>query len=93
MAQNKNIIGPPIRRLRCQRELTQRALAVKLQLAGWWIDRAGVSKIEGGRVRVHDYRQLYLASVLRVSVEDLFPAIAPTEQIDGAVNDLMKKRR
>ena len=93
MAQNKNIIGPQIRRIRCQRKLTQKALAAKLQLAGWWIDRAGVSKIEGGLIRVNDYRQLYLARVLCVGLADLFPAIDPREPIDGAVNELMKKRR
>ena len=55
MAQHKNIIGPQLRKIRCQRELTQNDLAAKLQLAGWWIDRAGLSKIEAGLVRVNDY--------------------------------------
>ncbi len=92
MAQKKNLIGPQIRKLRCQRKLTQKALAAKLQLAGWWIDRAGVSKIEGGLVRVNDYRQLYLARVLGVDVADLFPAIHPKTPVDEAVCGLMKKR-
>lgn len=93
MAQHKNIIGPQIRKLRCQRGLTQKAFAAKLQLAGWWIDRAGVSKIEARLVRVNDYRQLYLARVLGVGLADLFPAIDPKAPIDEVVIGRMKKRR
>ncbi len=93
MARHKNIIGPQIRKIRCQRGLTQKAFAAKLQLAGWWIDRAGVSKIELRFVRVNDYRQLYLASVLGVKLADLFPAIDPKLPLDDAVSQLMKKRR
>ena len=93
MARHKNIIGPQIRKIRCRRGLTQKALAAKLQLAGWWIDRAGVSKIELRLVRVNDYRQLYLARVLGVELADLFPAIDPKMPLDDEMNHLMRKQR
>ncbi len=72
--------------------MKQKELAAKLQIEGWWIDRAGVSKIEAGLVRVNDYRQLYLARALRVTVGDLFPAIDPNEPLKGAVKKLMRRR-
>lgn len=93
MAQHKNISGPRLRKIRCQRELTQNDLAAKLQLAGWWIDRAGLSKIEARLVRVNDYRPLFLAPILRVSLLDLFPAIDAHVPIESAVNKLTEKRR
>ena len=89
----KNVIGPQVRRIRYQLRLKQKDLAAKLQRAGWWIDRAGVSKIESGLVRVSDYRQLYLARVLRVSVLELLPVIDPKKPIDCAVKSLMMRRR
>lgn len=89
----KNIVGTQVRKIRCRLGMKQKDLAAKLQLAGWWIDRAGVSKIESGLVRVNDYRQLYLARVLHVSLAELFPAINPKEPIDDVVNTLMKRKR
>jgi DNA-binding XRE family transcriptional regulator len=54
--------------------LSQEALAAKLQLAGWDLSRAGVSKIEAGLRRVNDAETWMLAKVLCCQLTDLFPA-------------------
>ena len=91
MEEHKNIVGPQVRQIRYRRGMKQKDLAAKLQRLGWWIDRAGVSKIEGRLVRVNDYRQLYLARVLRVGVADLFPVINPKEPFEGVLDKVMNK--
>lgn len=89
----KNVIGPQVRRLRSQRAWTQEKLAIELQIAGWEkISRSGVSKIEGGFVGLRDFRQLYLAAALGVPVEDLFPKIDRTEELDTAVTRMLSVR-
>lgn len=93
MAQFKNVVGPQVRRIRCGLKLRQRDLAARLEVAGWQIDRAGVSKIESRLVRVHDYRQFYLAYVLGVTVMDLLPRIDLKKPIDLAVGGLMARKR
>ena len=44
----KNIIGPQIRALRLQRGMTQRALAARLQLAGYEFSDLTILRIENG---------------------------------------------
>ncbi len=71
---NRNVIGPQIRRLRSRRELSQSALAVKLQILGMEeATRGKVSKIESRRVCVSDDDLIYLARALGVQTEDLYP--------------------
>ena len=55
-------------------ELSQEALAAKLQLAGWDLSRAGLSKIEAGLRRVNDAEAWLLARVLGHPLPDLYPA-------------------
>ena len=93
MAYYKNVVGPQVRRIRCGLNLRQRDLAARLEVAGWLIDRAGVSKIESRLVRVCDYLQFYLASALGVSIVDLLPRIAAKQPIDQAIRSLMAQRR
>jgi transcriptional regulator with XRE-family HTH domain len=69
----KNNIGPQVRRLRYARSWSQPTLAAKLQIAGLDISRGGLSKIEARLVFVDDRTMLYLAEVLQVPVQDLFP--------------------
>ncbi len=62
-------------------------------MTGWEkISRSGVSKIEGGFVALRDFRQLYLAAALRVSVEDLFSKIERAEELDTAVTRMLSVR-
>ena len=93
MAQFKNVVGPQVRRIRCGLKLRQRDLAARLEVAGWPIDRAGVSKIESRLVRVSDYRQFYLAYALGVSILDLLPRIDSKQPIDLVLRSLMARRR
>lgn len=59
-------------RLRHKPRLTQQALAVRLQLSGWDIERSGVAKIEAGIRQVTDIEVFHLAKALEVSVAWLF---------------------
>lgn len=89
MERYKNIVGQQVRKIRYQRGLKQKELAAKLEVAGWRIDRAGVAKIESRLVRVSDYQQIYLARVLNVTLEQLFPPIPPNERVDQTVRLLL----
>lgn len=70
----QNLVGPQVRRLRMAGGLSQEALAAKLQLAGWDISRAGLSKIEARLRRVNDAEAYQLAKVLGCELIALFPA-------------------
>jgi len=70
----KNNIGPQVHRRRYVLGWSQSVLAAKLQIAGFDISRSGVSKIEARLSYVENKTLLYLAEVLKVPVQDLFPA-------------------
>jgi transcriptional regulator with XRE-family HTH domain len=67
-------------------------LAVKLQIAGFDISRSGVSKIEARLSYVDDKSLLYLAEVLRVPVQDLFPSRPPGNRIHDFIEKLETTR-
>jgi transcriptional regulator with XRE-family HTH domain len=69
----KNNIGPQVRKLRYARGWSQSIFAAKLQIAGMETDRSGVSKIEARLIFVDDRALMYLAEVLKVEVQELFP--------------------
>ena len=83
----RNSIGPQLRRLRVERELTQDALAGKLQRAGLDMDRAAVAKIEIQNRSVFDFELRMIARVLSVDMRDLFPTDA---KLDSDLPALMK---
>jgi transcriptional regulator with XRE-family HTH domain len=68
-----NLIGPQVRKLRTKKAWSQESLAIKLQLRGWNISRDSVASMELQRRRVSDCEMLYVARVLGVSLEELFP--------------------
>jgi len=69
-----NVIGPQIRRLRYQRGWSQNKLAIRLQIAGMdHATRGKVCKIESRRIWVSDDDMLFLAYVLGVKPNDLYP--------------------
>lgn len=70
----QNLVGPQVRRLRTEAGLSQEAFAAKLQIAGWDLSRAGLSKIEAGLRRVNDAELWLLANVFPCSLTDLFPS-------------------
>jgi DNA-binding XRE family transcriptional regulator len=69
-----NIVGQQVRKLRNERGWTQEFFAQKLQLAGWDVSRTSLAKLESGLRWVSDCELLFLAKVLSVGLEDLFPA-------------------
>ena len=70
----RNIIGPKVSWHRNRLGWSQDMLAAKLQILGMQrISRAKVSKIEAQIIWVSDGDLYYLAEVLNVSVDDLYP--------------------
>jgi transcriptional regulator with XRE-family HTH domain len=69
-----NVVGPQVRKCRQRRGWSQELLAVKLQLRGWSISRDSIASLELQRRRVPDCEILFLARVLGVALENLFPA-------------------
>ncbi|MGO9585458.1 MAG: helix-turn-helix domain-containing protein [Limisphaerales bacterium] len=69
----KNLIGFQVRKLRLKKGWSQDRLAMKLQLRGWSISRDSLASLESLRRRVPDCELLYLARVLGVRLEELFP--------------------
>ncbi|MGB7769295.1 MAG: hypothetical protein WBN22_10650, partial [Verrucomicrobiia bacterium] len=59
----------------------QATLAMKLQLRGWNISRDSLASLELQRRRVPDCELLYLARVLGVRIEHLFPRKLPLHKI------------
>ena len=60
---------------------SQSDFATKLQIAGFDISRSGISKIEARLSYVDDKTLLYLAEVLKVPVQELFPPRTPGHRI------------
>ena len=73
-AQNKNIVGPQVRRLRVAANLSQAALAAACQRVGWDIDRNTIAKIEGQMRWVGDFELIHLTKVFKCRLGDLFPS-------------------
>jgi hypothetical protein len=71
---------------------SQSVLAAKLQIAGFDISRSGVSKIEARLSYVDDKTLLYLAEVLRVQLQELFPTRPPGNRIYDFIEKLETTR-
>lgn len=89
----KNIIGAEIRKLRNGLGMSQSEFAIRLQLAGFDVDRSQVSKMECRLVHISDYEQVYLAEVLKVSVADLYPPETSLKPAQVYVPKAMKRYR
>jgi len=82
MAEQQNIIGTTVRRLRAKKGLTQAQLVAKLNLAGWDLSRGTFSKIESQIRCVTDYELLKLAAGLGIAASELID-LAAKEQIQA----------
>ncbi len=67
-----NIIGPQIRELREQKEMTQEQLAARCNIVGLNISRSTLAKIESKVRRVTDSEVVLLAKALKVNVGELY---------------------
>ncbi len=76
-----NLVGPQVRKWRAKKGWSQEFLATKLQLRGWSISRDSVASLELQRRRVPDCEMLFLARVLGVALEELFPASVPLGKV------------
>lgn len=71
MAKPRNIIGPQLRKMRNQRELSQQELAELLQRHGWDVSRGLIARIEGQVRWVADFELVVLSEALRVPIQTL----------------------
>ncbi len=73
--ENMNIVGHSIRRLRCEKKMSQQALSNQLELLGVYVCRGSVSRIEDKQRTVTDIELYAFAKVLGVEISDLFEEI------------------
>ena len=66
-----NICGKKLKEARKNLELSQEALAAKLQMAGCSITQKAISRMENGKQVVTDYEVRYLAEALDITVYEL----------------------
>lgn len=71
----KNLIGQQLIELRKQNKLSQRALASKLQLAGYDMDRNVITRIETNQRYVTDIELKALSEIFNVSYNYLIDGI------------------
>jgi transcriptional regulator with XRE-family HTH domain len=76
MPKKQNIVGPQVRKLRYQRNITQEAMAARCGVLGWDLSRATLSKIEAQLRCVTDAELDILAKALKVEIAELFTAKA-----------------
>jgi len=67
-----NVIGRFVKEIREKQGLTQEQLAIRIEMAGWQVDRFIVSKIERGDRQVSDFEAQLIAKALKVSIANLF---------------------
>jgi transcriptional regulator with XRE-family HTH domain len=68
----KNMVGKQVKDIREESGISQEQLAIRLEMAGWKVDRFLISKIERGERQVLDTEVQLIAKVLKVSVSRLF---------------------
>ena len=78
---HKNVVGPQVRKRRYNLGLKQDELAARLQVVGWEIDRAGVSKLESQLIWVSDFQMLYLGEALKIPPMELLPKLDPAKRL------------
>jgi transcriptional regulator with XRE-family HTH domain len=91
MPEHQNIVGPVIRALREKKGITQAQLVAKLNLAGWDLSRATLSKIEAQIRCVTDYELPILAVCVGIEPWDLIRmALASTQKPSRSLPSLLK---
>ena len=73
MTNRQNIVGPQVRKMRDQQNMTQEALAARCGVLGWDLSRGTLSKIEAQLRCVTDTELRVLADALKVGLDDLYP--------------------
>ena len=70
----QNIVGPQIRKLRYERDISQAELAARCEVMGFVVSRGTLAKIEAGIRCVNDQELWIIARSLRVSLDALYPS-------------------
>ncbi len=68
-----NICGKRIKELRTEMNLSQRKLAVKLQLLGYDVDNFFIRRVENGERFITDIELDMFSKVFNISINELFP--------------------
>ena len=68
-----NLCGQRISAIRKGKKLSQRKLAIKMQLLGFDVDHYFIRRVENGERFVTDIDLVIFSRALDVSVSDLFP--------------------
>lgn len=76
---DRNVIGPNIVKIRQEENLGQGELVRLIQAAGYSINQAKLSRIEGRKIAVTDKDIIAIAQALNVDMDELF-AHPPTRQ-------------
>lgn len=84
----RNLVGPQVRRFRCNRNWSQEELTLKLQLMGWNVCRGRIARIEAGEAWVSDIEHLLLARVFNVKMEGLLPKMNEAQSIYIVLTEL-----
>jgi transcriptional regulator with XRE-family HTH domain len=82
---SNNLVGRQVGKFRDALDWTQGDLADALQAKGWIISRSGVSKIESRLVHVYDFQMIWLASVLGVPRDALYPKFADGKPVEEMI--------
>lgn len=70
---NKNFVGAQIELLRKSKNIKQKDFIAQLQTLGVDINPTSYSKLEGGLRIATDIELFYIAKILNVNVDELFP--------------------
>lgn len=74
MAKPQNIVGPQVRKLRYQREMTQESLAARCGVLGWDLGRALCRKSKRGCGASPTGNWKFWPGALKVEITALYPA-------------------
>lgn len=68
-----NIVGKQVRFYRKKKKYSQKQLSEKLETMAIYVCRGSISRIEDGSRTVTDIELYGLATILEVSIEELYP--------------------
>jgi len=69
----KNLVGPRVKELRIRKKLTQKNLAIQLQLLGYEFNELTILRIEQQTRFVSDMELLALANFFEIEIKELYP--------------------
>lgn len=68
----QNTVGPQVRKIRYQKQMTQEMFTARCNRLGWDLSRGTLAKIEAQIRCVSDSELVILAKALRVPITELF---------------------